>query len=186
MRRASPTSTGDSARRPATVATKRYGSSGASTPQRLRYLSSCRVSMRETPVMGRRKVRRNSGGRSRHQAALAALGADFVLPDEPAGTRDPSRGAVPRRRVDPDGVAQAPFAEGAASVSEQECRNLVPRDHRFIGGHLLPDGWSASGRWRRHRRRRSEEHTSELQSRENLVCRLLLEKKKRNTAAGKL
>src|SRR5690606_41221754 len=28
---------------------------------------------------------------------------------------------------------------------------------------------------------RSEEHTSELQSRENLVCRLLLEKKKRNT-----
>src|SRR5690606_40978217 len=27
---------------------------------------------------------------------------------------------------------------------------------------------------------RSEEHTSELQSRENLVCRLLLEKKKRN------
>src|SRR5690606_41606264 len=29
-----------------------------------------------------------------------------------------------------------------------------------------------------HRTRRSEEHTSELQSRENLVCRLLLEKKK--------
>src|SRR5690606_40331790 len=28
--------------------------------------------------------------------------------------------------------------------------------------------------------RRSEEHTSELQSRENLVCRLLLEKKKPN------
>src|SRR6266511_5965223 len=30
------------------------------------------------------------------------------------------------------------------------------------------------------RKRRSEEHTSELQSRENLVCRLLLEKKKKN------
>src|SRR5690606_16720382 len=29
-----------------------------------------------------------------------------------------------------------------------------------------------------HRGSRSEEHTSELQSRENLVCRLLLEKKK--------
>src|SRR5690606_41314739 len=29
---------------------------------------------------------------------------------------------------------------------------------------------------------RSEEHTSELQSRENLVCRLLLEKKKRNNS----
>src|SRR5690606_41014159 len=30
---------------------------------------------------------------------------------------------------------------------------------------------------------RSEEHTSELQSRENLVCRLLLEKKKKQTTA---
>src|SRR2546428_3606843 len=32
---------------------------------------------------------------------------------------------------------------------------------------------------RRHRRDRSEEHTSELQSRSDLVCRLLLEKKKK-------
>src|SRR5207302_9700823 len=39
------------------------------------------------------------------------------------------------------------------------------------------------------RKKRSEEHTSELQSRENLVCRLLLEKKKKkkkkNTAKKK-
>src|SRR2546427_2903097 len=35
-------------------------------------------------------------------------------------------------------------------------------------------------RVRRARRRRSEEHTSELQSQSNLVCRLLLEKKKKN------
>src|SRR5690606_19298744 len=34
--------------------------------------------------------------------------------------------------------------------------------------------------------RRSEEHTSELQSRENLVCRLLLEKKKNNCTSVKL
>src|SRR5690606_41151686 len=33
--------------------------------------------------------------------------------------------------------------------------------------------------WWRSKNHRSEEHTSELQSRENLVCRLLLEKKKR-------
>src|SRR2546430_13116331 len=32
-------------------------------------------------------------------------------------------------------------------------------------------------------RSRSEEHTSELQSQSNLVCRLLLEKKKKRTAA---
>src|SRR5260370_15324020 len=37
-------------------------------------------------------------------------------------------------------------------------------------------GWRPS---RRRRSRRSEEHTSELQSHLNLVCRLLLEKKKR-------
>src|SRR5438874_13339787 len=37
------------------------------------------------------------------------------------------------------------------------------------------------GAWRgRGRRNRSEEHTSELQSRRDLVCRLLLEKKKNN------
>src|SRR5690606_42032679 len=33
--------------------------------------------------------------------------------------------------------------------------------------------------------KRSEEHTSELQSRENLVCRLLLEKKKKNKKKDK-
>src|SRR5690242_21385111 len=33
-------------------------------------------------------------------------------------------------------------------------------------------------------RRRSEEHTSELQSHVNLVCRLLLEKKKKNNNNG--
>src|SRR5438094_4753670 len=33
-------------------------------------------------------------------------------------------------------------------------------------------------RWRRRHRNRSEEHTSELQSPYDLVCRLLLEKKK--------
>src|SRR5205814_10731500 len=37
-----------------------------------------------------------------------------------------------------------------------------------------PDTWPAS--WKR---RRSEEHTSELQSLRHLVCRLLLEKKKK-------
>src|SRR5436309_11006443 len=38
--------------------------------------------------------------------------------------------------------------------------------HSEFSGHIHQGG------------RRSEEHTSELQSRENLVCRLLLEKKK--------
>src|SRR5258706_11415178 len=38
--------------------------------------------------------------------------------------------------------------------------------------------WFASDQGRKNARSRSEEHTSELQSLTNLVCRLLLEKKK--------
>src|SRR3712207_9345819 len=53
-------------------------------------------------------------------------------------------------------------------------RALTPTEQR--GAPRGPD--------RRHRHgqrlRRSEEHTSELQSRQYLVCRLLLEKKKKN------
>src|SRR5690606_40790031 len=40
-------------------------------------------------------------------------------------------------------------------------------------GHAAPNGATVA------QDQRSEEHTSELQSRENLVCRLLLEKKKK-------
>src|SRR2546422_8232974 len=47
----------------------------------------------------------------------------------------------------------------------------------------LPASACTDSRWRARRRpeTRSEEHTSELQSRLHLVCRLLLEKKKKNT-----
>src|SRR3712207_8968794 len=50
------------------------------------------------------------------------------------------------------------------------------RGGRAVGGdrHLPRGVRGGAGR----RRRRSEEHTSELQSRQYLVCRLLLEKKK--------
>src|SRR5207302_11056352 len=44
----------------------------------------------------------------------------------------------------------------------------------FVLGHTLAGEQLAQHR----KQNRSEEHTSELQSRENLVCRLLLEKKK--------
>src|SRR5207253_11137059 len=46
--------------------------------------------------------------------------------------------------------------------------------------HLAADGERNAGRDVRLDQARSEEHTSELQSRGHLVCRLLLEKKKRN------
>src|SRR5947207_9525408 len=48
-------------------------------------------------------------------------------------------------------------------------------DRRLVAG--IDDQVPAVGG---HQARRSEEHTSELQSHSDLVCRLLLEKKKRN------
>src|SRR5690606_41383440 len=51
----------------------------------------------------------------------------------------------------------------------------VPERWWDIGSPYLP----ARFRGRSRTAARSEEHTSELQSRENLVCRLLLEKKKK-------
>src|SRR5690606_40730342 len=73
---------------------------------------------------------------------------------------------------------------------------LLPTDHRVelalpgglgqVAAELVEHqrgggcGLAATGAGRG-RLLRSEEHTSELQSRENLVCRLLLEKKKRRT-----
>src|SRR5690606_28327304 len=56
-------------------------------------------------------------------------------------------------------------ARMVARISPFFPRVLTKRDFRSI----MPSGRI---------RMRSEEHTSELQSRENLVCRLLLEKKK--------
>src|SRR5690606_41242712 len=71
-------------------------------------------------------------------------------------------------------------------------REIYPVSHsrgavtsrRGVGPRRRPSYASASGRpctgSRSSRWGRSEEHTSELQSRENLVCRLLLEKKKKH------
>src|SRR2546430_11568661 len=56
---------------------------------------------------------------------------------------------------------------------------------RFLRGAAEACGRRPRGRRcnprRRRRDRRSEEHTSELQSQSNLVCRLLLEKKKKKS-----
>src|SRR5689334_23645938 len=70
----------------------------------------------------------------------------------------PGRGARAARQV------------GAAVVREPA---ESPQGHRQAGGPQLAD--RAGRQWRR----RSEEHTSELQSQFHLVCRLLLEKKKK-------
>src|SRR5258708_26729466 len=65
-----------------------------------------------------------------------------------------------------------------------ESRAFLDRDHAFLAhllhrlGDRLADRFVGVGRDRADLRDRSEEHTSELQSPDHLVCRLLLEKKK--------
>src|SRR3712207_7235690 len=78
---------------------------------------------------------------------------------------------------------RSPTARGAREEGDGEARRCPPALAREAGavlgrrrrgdrlGRAVADGAG---------RRRSEEHTSELQSRQYLVCRLLLEKKKKN------
>src|SRR5436309_7434289 len=66
-----------------------------------------------------------------------------------------------------------PISSPSASTSSTATRGCSPSATPPTGGSapMAPVSRSRSSR--------SEEHTSELQSRENLVCRLLLEKKKK-------
>src|SRR2546421_9538279 len=58
----------------------------------------------------------------------------------------------------------------------REAEALVAARERAAAGTAALEREAAAGQ---ERARRSEEHTSELQSRSDLVCRLLLEKKKK-------
>src|SRR3712207_8283946 len=58
-----------------------------------------------------------------------------------------------------------------ASISPEQASTVPPE--RVWMKSIRRNAWSVG--------KRSEEHTSELQSRQYLVCRLLLEKKKNNT-----
>src|SRR2546422_5628792 len=59
------------------------------------------------------------------------------------------------------------------------CSCLAGRSPARPTRRSCPIGSHGSSHWPRGMSRRSEEHTSELQSRLHLVCRLLLEKKKK-------
>src|SRR5262249_62161750 len=104
-------------------------------------------------------------------ASFSCLLSFFLLiPRPPRSTLFPyttlfrSRRRLPARGPLRDHRERAGAHEGAARPRLDRCRR----------GALVP------ARHLRHRSRRSEEHTSELQSLTNLVCRLLLEKKKTN------
>src|SRR5690606_41544675 len=96
-----------------------------------------------------------------------------------AALRDPP--SFPTRRSSDLGVLAEPGR--GALVDERRARHQHRRANRRqavavavveVEAHPARDGLRIG-------EARSEEHTSELQSRENLVCRLLLEKKNRQT-----
>src|SRR5690606_41059185 len=98
----------------------------------------------------------------------------------------PSRGG-PLPRAHWFGTARSLCRSCRSLLTSALADRLTARRHRRArgsgrGGLLLLAGLAltARGALGLHPRRRSEEHTSELQSRENLVCRLLLEKKNCN------
>src|SRR5690606_41205806 len=104
-----------------------------------------------------------SRGMSREFSQLAPLAEPMAA--EARGRADLA--AAGDMRGDPElrEMADEEIAAAQARLAELDdtlMALLVPRDARDDGGIYL----------------RSEEYTSELQSRENLVCRLLLEKKK--------
>src|SRR5690606_41049089 len=69
-------------------------------------------------------------------------------------------------------AAAVSYPNSASSTRRLRLRMSEPQAHAdVVGAAWLGEGEVVGGV-------RSEEHTSELQSRENLVCRLLLEKKK--------
>src|SRR5690606_34359932 len=127
-----------------------------------------------------------SGWRGSGWRSLAALGMTFRQPR--------ACGAWAVRSL--DDLRHHAGADGAAAFADRETQAFVHRDrvdqrhhhlhvvarHHHLGAlrqrHRAGDVGRAEVELRAVTLERSEEHTSELQSRENLVCRLLLEKKK--------
>src|SRR5260221_3035950 len=88
------------------------------------------------------------------------------------------------REEAPDRRRGRPSRDGDARVRAPPVRRpVVPEASLAVRPATTPPR-----RWRRrwHAAPRSEEHTSELQSHSDLVCRLLLEKKKKTTTVHAL
>src|SRR5690606_39065298 len=121
--------------------------------------------------------RRTAAGRVRDRSPRCAAGAGAARRTRGAGTDLPpvrAPGLYPRPahlRQQRGGLRRAP-----GSHAEDD------RPDRWLPRRQPGLGLAAADRGQRGADARSEEHTSELQSREKLVCRLLLEKKKRITS----
>src|SRR5258708_23710313 len=101
--------------------------------------------------------------------------------------QQPVRGLAHHRVlvIDAGGIERAQGRPGA--VNEVHPPAAIPRAFRKLGPAQVSDPGRdrlAEGSW--YGRWRSEEHTSELQSPDHLVCRLLLEKKKPDRRSTRL
>src|SRR5207302_3061048 len=96
---------------------------------------------------------------------IYTLSLHDALPILQCGEGSPVNGYCPRREPPtPTGAAAFPASVGLTVPRRSRCN--------VVSSSSVPGSSSSPSS------ERSEEHTSELQSRENLVCRLLLEKKK--------
>src|SRR5436305_6522814 len=99
------------------------------------------------------------------------LSHSLMIPPPPTSTLFPYTTLFRSHGVEHDVDRVVAVAEGHRRVDDRGEVGGVGAEHER-GRHTGVDD--------RRRARRSEEHTSELQSRPHLVCRLLLEKKKQS------
>src|SRR6266480_5178882 len=114
--------------------------------------------------------------RRRHTRLTCDWSSDVCSSDLACGSVSVAAHALDRRdrswNRGPRAARSARLAERAAAPAVQ------PRSARARRDRLATHAARGPGGGARAVARRSEEHTSELQSHVNLVCRLLLEKKK--------
>src|SRR5260370_7419718 len=80
-----------------------------------------------------------------------------------------------RNREEAEDLTSQIFLKAVSGIDRERSRQSMQQWLYLIARTLIADHWRAHYRLPM----RSEEHTSELQSHLNLVCRLLLEKKKK-------
>src|SRR3989454_5408978 len=117
-----------------------------------------------------------------------------LRPGKPPMLRVEATGDAPRWAAEHRDALRAAVAEhgsllvrglGLRDVAETEAvfrrlASLMTEKEAFAPRRSYSDGVYSSSTWPPNQPMRSEEHTSELQSPCNLVCRLLLEKKNKN------
>src|SRR2546427_3383742 len=147
------------------------------------------------PARSAGQLVRSRRHRGRHAGRVAREFSSRRLPTAarapaPPEARAPALPAQSDSGGGSEGAVEAPFDDlalaeavddGQAPVAPERARRDLHADRRLTALVLVPVHHRddpADGLRREAPRNRSEEHTSELQSQSNLVCRLLLEKKK--------